>query len=502
MFTESKKSVSFPASSDKKKTFVIEKTYYPSEIMYGLGLREDQKKNFQVMKKVAAITKMDPTSKMKAILDCSKSMLKLCNGGFQIKMIGDGSQTLESKQLSNPNYTTRTETKNAKDGIIYFKSEIYSKANVSRWALIYESEDDYMNEFYNHLEESMKNLGINIEEPYLYQMNRNSTLKDFQEAVNEVKEEGCQFILFIINKFTGETIYPKLKKYTDLDAQILTQFTKINDKIFTKRGFFDKLNFQICSKLGYPLWTVQKPPALSEKEPLTMILGADVYHSKGKESVCAVVGTVNSDYSKFVSLSSVQMKRGQEIMNEVKDMVLECVKTFETQNKMLPKRILYYRDGVGDTMIDLVKNHELTSIKQSLEEKYGKNAPKITFVIVTKRISDKILDKSAAFASNPRSGTILSAPEITKNNQEFFMIAQNVTEGTVTPTRYQIVVNECGYSTSDLHEITYFQAFNYYGWSGSVKVPAVCQYAHKLAYHVGENYRQSNKFMKLNLYYL
>lgn len=61
-----------------------------------------------------------------------------------------------------------------------------------------------------------------------------------------------------------------------------------------------------------------------------MIIGADVYHSKGKESVSAVVGTINTDYSKFVSLSSVQLKRGQEIMKEVKDMVLDCVNTFET----------------------------------------------------------------------------------------------------------------------------------------------------------------------------
>ena len=90
MFTESKKSVNFPSGNDNKKVFVIEKTYYPSEILYALGLKEEQKKNFHIMKKVAAVTKMDPSAKMRAILDCSKSMQKLCNGGFQIKMIGDG----------------------------------------------------------------------------------------------------------------------------------------------------------------------------------------------------------------------------------------------------------------------------------------------------------------------------------------------------------------------------------------------------------------------------
>ncbi len=191
-------------------------------------------------------------------------------------------------------------------------------------------------------------------------------------------------------------------------------------------------------------------------------------------------------------------------MDNVSEMVLECVHEFVVFNKgKLPKRILYYRDGVGDTMMDLVMNHELVKIQTGLETKYGAEKPKITFIVVTKRISDKILNGTVGTGViNPKSGTIVSAPEVTKNALEFFMIAQNVTEGTATPTRYQVLLNECGYNADVLHEMTFFQTFNYYGWSGSVKVPAVCQYAHKLAYHVGENYRQSNKFMKLNLYYL
>ena len=189
-------------------------------------------------------------------------------------------------------------------------------------------------------------------------------------------------------------------------------------------------------------------------------------------------------------------------MDNVAEMVLECVNAYVEKNKLPPAKILFYRDGVGDTMMDLVTKYELTKIKDMLTDKFGKSCPKITFVIVTKRISDKSLsicpDGSVA---NPPSGTILSSG-IIKKDMEFFMVAQNVTEGTATPTRYQVLLNECGYSNDDLHQITFFQAFNYYGWSGAVKVPAVCQYAHKLAYHVGENYRQSNKFMKYNLYYL
>lgn len=488
----------------KKKTpggqLTAERTFYPSEILFGLGLKESQKKDFRLMKEIAAITKMRPEKKKQSIMDCSKLMKSIC-ADIDMKITPNQTGTQETLVLANPEYTIRNgKNLKAKDGIIFFKEQIYSKADFKKWAIIYESSDDYINRFFAYIEEAMNKLGVTVEEPYWVAMPNKATLEDFKGAVEEVKEEGCDFAILMLGRYSAENYYKKVKEFADLKVQILTQVVRENPKIFEKRGFFDKLVFQLCSKLGYPLWIVQKPPALQKED--TLIIGADVYHSKGKESVTAVIGTLNSDYSRFCSLSNVQAKRGQEIMDNVAEMVLEVVNCYVDKTKRPPAKILFYRDGVGDTMMELVTKYELTKIKDMLTEKFGKLCPKITFIIVTKRISDKSLaicpDGSVA---NPPSGTILSSG-IIKKDMEFFMVAQNVTEGTATPTRYQVLLNECGYSSDELHQITFFQAFNYYGWSGAVKVPAVCQYAHKLAYHVGENYRQSNKFMKYNLYYL
>lgn len=501
-FSETKKRLPVQGNANKKET-IAERIYFPSEILYALGLKDSHKKDFHLMKKVAEITKMRPDEKMKSILGCAKLFKSICSG------IGMGTSKVaqtpvESKVLTAPDFTIRQGSKRSKNGIIYFNEEIYSTdAQLKDWAIVYECGDKYLDDFYLEMTDSMKKLGVKVEEPYLYAMPNKPKLNDFKEAIDEVKSQGYKFVMLMISKFSGETHYKKVKEYADLQAQILTQVTIVNDKVFSKRGYFDKINFQICSKLGYPLWVVEKPPGLDIKSPMTMIMGADVYHSKGNESVTAVVGTLNQHYSKYVSLSNVQPKRGQEIMNQIADMVIECVEEFKAVNKKVPKRILFFRDGVGDQMIDLVKRHELEKIKSGLEAKFPNEVPKITFVLVTKRISEKILEGTAESLqiSNPRSGTIVSA-QIIKNSMEFFMMAQNVTEGTANPTRYQVVLNECEYTPDVLHHITFFQAFNYYGWSGAVKVPAVCQYAHKLAYHVGENYRQSNKFMKLNLFYL
>lgn len=41
-----------------------------------------------------------------------------------------------------------------------------------------------------------------------------------------------------------------------------------------------------------------------------------------------------------------------------------------------------------------------------------------------------------------------------------------------------------------IYELTYNQCYNYFNWKGPVRVPGVCQYAHTLAYFVGETYKE------------
>ena len=42
---------------------------------------------------------------------------------------------------------------------------------------------------------------------------------------------------------------------------------------------------------------------------------------------------------------------------------------------------------------------------------------------------------------NPESGSIISEDVVSYNKVEFFLMAQNVTQGTCTPTNYTIFMN-------------------------------------------------------------
>ncbi len=88
---------------------------------------------------------------------------------------------------------------------------------------------------------------------------------------------------------------------------------------------------------------------------------------------------------------------------------------------------------------------------------------------------------------NPNSGTIVMDELSVDELYDFHLTAQKVTEGTCTPTHYVVVHNNSKIPQEQLAQFTYEQCFNYYNWTGAVKVPATLQCANKLAKLVGES---------------
>ena len=135
-----------------------------------------------------------------------------------------------------------------------------------------------------------------------------------------------------------------------------------------------------------------------------------------------------------------------------------------------------------------------TLVNAGIEEKDVKFA----FVIVNKRINTKFIQKVGGNHSNPPSGTIVDDVVTLPERYDFFLISQSVTQGTVNPTSYNVVKvrstllssfplhdvlcvqDTSGLSPEHLQKLTYKLAHLYYNWPGTVRVPAPCQYAHKV----------------------
>jgi len=104
---------------------------------------------------------------------------------------------------------------------------------------------------------------------------------------------------------------------------------------------------------------------------------------------------------------------------------------------------------------------------------------------------------------NPAPGCVVDHTITRRFLFDFFLVPQNVRQGTVTPTHYIVVHDSSDYSPDIIQRLSYKLCFLYYNWPGTMRVPACCQYAHKLAYLVGKSIkRQPAESLSDRLYYL
>lgn len=180
--------------------------------------------------------------------------------------------------------------------------------------------------------------------------------------------------------------------------------------------------------------------------------------------------------------------------------MIKALNTFKKYNNCYPKKIVVYRDGVGEGQLQFVHTHEVNEVKRQLQTVYpSPEDVKMAYIVVTKKINTRLF----ANRQNPPPGTIVDDVITEPSKFDFFLVAQQVNQGTVTPTAYNVIEDTSGLDVDKLQRLTYKLCHLYFNWSGTVRVPAPCQYAHKLAVLVSQAIREapSTKLEEL-LYFL
>ena len=132
---------------------------------------------------------------------------------------------------------------------------------------------------------------------------------------------------------------------------------------------------------------------------LLIFLGADVTHpgtgDKSNPSIAAVVASKDSYPTLYNAEVRVQKHR-QEIIEELKEMVKSLLKKFRASTRVIPRKIIFYRDGVSEGQFQDVLIHELSAIQRACLELAGDYTPAITVIVVQKRHHARF------FAVNPK----------------------------------------------------------------------------------------------------
>jgi aubergine-like protein len=491
-----------------KVKMIRERVYHVPEFLLATGLTEKEKNNGQVMNALAKETRLEPQERQDRIKDMAK-MLHRANDelGLELNL---GANKYEARLLDPPTIKFKDGKCSPKGGTFQIGKTPSKFNSVGDWMVITSNFSMAKKMVGMIQDKGWKFHGVDFPDPMFFDLPRDISKGKMGQRISSMGSVMMNSLKRFKNKFNGgrpsivmfmadqrflNWAYPEIKSRLGGKSGLLTQVVVAHPSRL-KGAIADKISVQIATKVGITPWVVQVPqpfPKSPNKKHPVMLVGADVYHKKGSASVASVVGTINDDFTKTCSFSNFQEKAGKEVISTIWDHVLNCIKRYMLSNdNRLPETLIFYRDGVGSGQLDIILREEVSKIERGLKEKFGKNKPGLVFIVATKRLSDRFFeDGRLGKLSNPRNGLIVHSSESSVASLDFFMVAQKVTQGTATPTRYQVIFNNSELTEPEyFFQLTYFQTHNYYNWGGAVRVPGVCQCAHTLAYQAGESIKK------------
>jgi len=320
------------------------------------------------------------------------------------------------------------------------------------------------------------------------------------QALDRVIECNPSIVMIVVPNNKGDH-YSAVKKKCCLEKPVPSQV--VTATVLSKpKGLMSvatKVAVQMNCKMGGEPWAVKIP--LTD----TMVIGYDTYHDTSQKgrSVGAVVASMNGTFTKYLSVANLHTNPAQELNDNMCPAITKALRKYNEINGNLPARIIMYRDGVGDGQINYVIEHEIAAIMSCLSAAgLPEDQVKFTYVIVSKRINTRFFRMNGP-PSNPPSGTVVDDVVTLPERYDFFLVSQSVRQGTVNPTSYNVIKDTSGLKPDHLQKLTYKLTHLYYNWPGTVRVPAPCQYAHKLAFLVGESlHRQPSEQLEETLYFL
>lgn len=286
---------------------------------------------------------------------------------------------------------------------------------LKKWMLIYPARiSSDVETFLGLMEKVAKGMGFDVAPPKLIALD-NDTPVTYSRQLQESASKDPKFIVVVVPNNAADR-YALIKKETYVRRAIPTQVI-VHKTMLAKKGnmggvmsIATKVMVQINCKLGGAPWKVNFPMKG------VMTIGFDVNHDtidKRGKSYGAFIASM--DLSKEILYYSkvTAHKDGAEMSANIELSMVEALKTFKEIHGSLPDRIFFYRDGVGDSQVEYVHKHEVDPLNKMLAKIYGEVGagaqPKLTFIVVNKRINTRIFLNRGKAPENPMSGTVVDS---------------------------------------------------------------------------------------------
>ncbi|KAK8774268.1 hypothetical protein V5799_011196 [Amblyomma americanum] len=380
---------------------------------------------------------------------------------------------------------------------------------VESWiVLCHRREEANVTEFVRTLMSVCPPMGVKMSQPRLVLLDDDRP-SGFVEALRQLAKAGNIQLALIVFPNNRKDRYDLIKKDACVDLGLHTQvgrgYCSLSPEAGDPRPHHRQpqehpLGGHQGGKLGGEAWCLEIPLVS------TMVIGYDTYRdsSSPHRSAGAFVASINKSLTRWysrVSFHDTHEGLGYSLASLLRDALR---KYSQCNDGASPDRIIFFRDGVSDGQIPQVKEWEINQIVASLQALFPGVQHKLAFVVVTKHISTRFfLPGREHVMTNPLPGTVVDSEVTRPERYDFFLVSQSVRQGTVAPTLYNIIYDTTGLKPDHMQCLAYKLTHLYFNWPGTIRVPALCQYAHKLAFLAGQSmHAEHNPRLSSTLYCL
>lgn len=482
------------------------------ELSRATGLNDQMKNNRVLMRAIADHTRLAPEPRIGRLktfhkrLDgsqASREVLKAWDLKLDSNLVELPGRIIKPTNIVFANNRRYACDRNADWNREFRNNSMFVQKEIKRWYVIVPNRfTREANEFVQMIRKAAGGMRMNIAEPRLLEM-QDDRNPSYASAIETACKSDPQILAIVVFNDNAER-YSCIKKKCIVDRGIPSQV--LNLRTIAPRGnrsglmsVATKVVIQLNAKLLGAPWMVEIP--LSG----LMTVGFDVCHSAkdSLKSYGALVATMDMKRSTSYFSAVTEHLKGQELSNEIVLNMNKALKNYREAHGALPERIAFYRDGVGDGQLQQVVENEISSLKSKLDQIYhdaGIEAGcRMAFIVVSKRINTRFFVNG----QNPEPGLVVDNVVTLPERYDFFLVSQSVRQGTVSPTSYNVIHDSMGLDADKLQMLTYKMTHMYFNWAGACRVPAVCQYAHKLAFMVAQYlHRAPSNALESQLYFL
>ncbi|KAG8574131.1 hypothetical protein GDO81_009061 [Engystomops pustulosus] len=461
------------------------------ELSYMTGIPEKMKKDFRAMKDLTQQIHLSPKQHhislgklIKRIQINEDAQVEMQRWGLQIDsdihMTSGRILPMEKINLRNNSFPPGDDLNWTRE---VTREPSISTVPLQYWVVIYPKRAfNQVKDLTSTIEKIAGPVGMRVNQPNAIEL-RDDRVETYARSIRSLLEGEAkvQLIVCIISG-NRDDLYGAIKKLCCVQTPVPSQV--VNSKTISNpqklRSIAQKILLQINCKLGGELWGVDIPLKY------LMVIGIDVYHdpSRGLRSVTGFVASMNHCLTRWYSRVVFQLPH-QEIMDGLKLCLVGALQKFYEVNHMLPEKIVVYRDGVSDGQLSVVKNYEIPQLQTcfSTFENYN---PRMVVIVVQKRVSTNMYCAHTGELVTPAPGTVLDHTVTSRDWVDFFLLSHHARQGCGIPTHYVCVMNTPNLSPDHLQRLTFKLCHIYWNWPGTIRVPAPCKYAHKLAFLSGQ----------------